>query len=575
MEQPRPASPGDRLAWAKALTYGGRIEEAAREADALVADDDARIAFDARILAARARLMLRHTQEAIAALRAASPATTDDAALRDAYLARALANDDEHGEATALADALLSRVGELRPSTQRVVRATGLHVCLIAGRIAKARAIAESATWLPSPIEIAARAALTAESGALGEVEPLLARAEGLVAPTHSLRAYTALVRIRTRTAAGDFAGVDAQVDASLAHNASMKYGDQYPWAMIEARRLAIARGRGALPEWATGMPMPSGPTARFLDAYARVHAARSGASSRGGLHGDARPDAGEVLDARVACLLAEAEEAIAAGDAARGVAVAEQAVALARASGLVLYEADALATLGDALVVAGRAAEAAEPAESLTALAASAPSARWQTEGTLLASIARAHVPDGALLERIAAQGDVAPVSARRARAVLEPTRHVDALDRLVVAAARARWGGASFDRIDGGAIAAPDSPWRAGWGLDPTRRAAWLPNGELRPLSEQLWRFLEAMAERGGKIDRDAIACDVLGLRDYHKLRDATRIKVAARRAREAIEDQPSNPTRVVTTDEGYAFGASPVRCLVLSKTPDVPQQ
>lgn len=152
--------------------------------------------------------------------------------------------------------------------------------------------------------------------------------------------------------------------------------------------------------------------------------------------------------------------------------------------------------------------------------------------------------------LEVIAAS-TIAPVAARRARALLgEPTR-LDRIDEAVVAAAQRRTGCRITTMVT--------SAGRGGaWGIDERTRSVWLPDRACsfadRPL---LFRILRAVADADGAIDKEALVHRAWEQRDYHPLRDDPRLHTAIRTLRRLIEDDPARPTRLVTTDVGYALG------------------
>jgi hypothetical protein len=87
------------------------------------------------------------------------------------------------------------------------------------------------------------------------------------------------------------------------------------------------------------------------------------------------------------------------------------------------------------------------------------------------------------------------------------------------------------------------------------------WLPGGrevDLRARA-QFWSILSALADHGGAASKELLAVAVWGARDYHPLRDDKRMQVAMRKLRLLLEDDASTPRRLVTTTDGYAFGAA----------------
>jgi hypothetical protein len=93
------------------------------------------------------------------------------------------------------------------------------------------------------------------------------------------------------------------------------------------------------------------------------------------------------------------------------------------------------------------------------------------------------------------------------------------------------------------------------------------WLSSGKRVDLSREptLWRVLDVLASSGGAASKERIAAEVWDVREYHPLRHDQRLQTAVRRLRVAIEDDASQPARLVTTDDGYRFGTSaPLRRL-----------
>ena len=76
-----------------------------------------------------------------------------------------------------------------------------------------------------------------------------------------------------------------------------------------------------------------------------------------------------------------------------------------------------------------------------------------------------------------------------------------------------------------------------------------------------ELLWRVLATLADAGGRASKEELVLSVWEEHDYHPLRHDNRLQAAVRKLRRAIEDDPSTPRRVVTT-EGYALGGAVYR-------------
>lgn len=84
-------------------------------------------------------------------------------------------------------------------------------------------------------------------------------------------------------------------------------------------------------------------------------------------------------------------------------------------------------------------------------------------------------------------------------------------------------------------------------------------LPDARRVDLSkrELLGRLLQVLVNHGGSASKERLVLEAWGEREYHPLRHDNRLQAAVRKLRRAIEDNPSKPTRFVTTEDGYAIG------------------
>src|SRR5262249_59290369 len=112
-----------------------------------------------------------------------------------------------------------------------------------------------------------------------------------------------------------------------------------------------------------------------------------------------------------------------------------------------------------------------------------------------------------------VAALRDVAPVAARRARALLGEAAPLDQIDVRVVDAV---WRGAAPWRVE---LIGGDRPGQ-GFGIDGLRRELWDSHGRRVKLAGQplLWRCLETLAELGGAAARREVFRRVSGGADPH---------------------------------------------------------
>jgi len=249
-------------------------------------------------------------------------------------------------------------------------------------------------------------------------------------------------------------------------------------------------------------------------------------------------PNDSELITVQVVHAIVQAEAALLAGQADAAQAACARALELARLHGQVLLEGDALITRCEVAVAFAR-PDLGEAAAALAKLADQIGSPRLRAEARFFSAGV-----DAAELEELAALGDLAPAAARRAQRLLGCATRVDSLDAVLV------------DRLRAGIEGPP--AYQSGWGLDPARKAVWLPGRWIdlaaAPLSQQI---LTVVAAAGGSISKDDLVCRAWGESEYHPLRHDKRMQIAVHRLRKQIEDDPAAPRRLVTTPDGYALG------------------
>src|SRR5262249_26829591 len=150
----------------------------------------------------------------------------------------------------------------------------------------------------------------------------------------------------------------------------------------------------------------------------------------------------------------------------------------------------------------------------------------------------------DLAAIEAVAAEIDVAPVAARRARALLGNHPPLDAVDRAVVAALRAR---RSLSGLS--VVVSPESEWTPGWRWAEGALRVVLPGGrgvDLAARSVQA-ALLSALARARAASKEDLVRA-AWRVGDYHPLRDDKRLQVAIRALRDTVEDDARDPRRIV---------------------------
>jgi hypothetical protein len=233
-----------------------------------------------------------------------------------------------------------------------------------------------------------------------------------------------------------------------------------------------------------------------------------------------------------------------------------------ARSTGYGVVEAESLQAQADLYLVFGRWPEASAAAKRLLALGAAFPSARFATEAQFLAMLAAEGPLDPAVIATTAALGNVAPIAARRAQALLGYQPRLDAVDRRVLESVASKSKSiATLERI------APSGPVHfqtEAWGLDEVRQHVFFSDGRTVDFSRRHlhWRVLIAIADGQGTASKEALVRQAWESADYHPLRDDARLQMAIRKLREEIEADASSPLRLVTVESGYGFGGEAFR-------------
>ena len=245
---------------------------------------------------------------------------------------------------------------------------------------------------------------------------------------------------------------------------------------------------------------------------------------------------------------LGAARAELADGDPSEAVEAARRVARAARRAGLAVYEAEALLLLSDGLFVGLSLAELSEVTQTLVDRAEALGSPRLRYHVAFYAGHG-----DPAELERLAGAEEVAPRVARRARALLGVRASTDAVDALVLATARTSWTERRIETLG------PAGEYRPAWGLDASLSRVWLPDGRTIALAKKplLFRILCTLADQGGEATKETLIHRAWAEREYHPMRHDPKLHVSIRALRKAIEDDPSEPSRLLTTDDGYALG------------------
>lgn len=535
--RPEGETPADRLAWARTLLARGKPDEARAFAAPLL-EEGTPAALEAALLVASAAGRSGDYEGALEALEHAGSVGETTLGLRVAQcrwaleageldaarplgtLARELEGADAKEETWCDLAAACERRGELRAALQILDnlehrRRGGIE--LLTARVAAL-----------------IRAWISVERG-----DPTLARSLAeMVAPytrePSALAPRRTAVELAARWLIGDLTAFDSVL--ALARNRAA--GRDAP----TERRLASldARVRCALGETPTNED-GSGPAALW--------AARWGHAPEGVPSADRRDGVWHFL--------AVAAAALARGDALAATKAAQDGAGEAERWGFVELGLEAHALRAEALASTGELRTLAEAAEELQRRAKAAGSERFALRARFFGALAGGRL-DPATAEMLAARAGTAPTVARWARVALGAAEPLDRADATLLGALREQGSLGeirTLEHSDGAGVT-----WRPAWGLDLAERVVWLPDGQRLALGSRAvqWRILECLASSEGLgVDKETLVQRAWDEREYHPGKHDGRLYVAIRKLRAAIEDDPSAPERLRTTEDGYGLG------------------
>jgi len=566
VQPPDQPSIEDQWMWARALYGQGRFEQAAEAARTVrgAANQDRERAFECGLLESRALRSLGHSGQALTVLDKLEAEQPGEIARREVVAAVYHVDLGEHRaglDAIARArphfDSLDGRA-RLEVGYGRVVA----HYRL--GELAKASevleemvaSVGERALFLEhGRMLLLLRAGIAADEGRLDEARAVYQRLEPLAAASSGLRPYVRGAHAACRFAMGDLAGLDDDIESLEGEIRELPSDHDIACSVATLRtRLRAARGEAAAtvtPElWASDRSFFQ----KLQGLVTLEHNLRAGT-----YESDDWPAVEAFADNAELQVWAELCAALAAAakgsfdDASHHVGAA---VETARQAGYGALEAEATNVRCEVLTAAGRLDEVARLVENLTAMAERLPSARLMQAARFFGAVTAADGLDAARLEQIAAADETAPASARRARALLGGTPPLDALETELLTNLRAREPAVTIELLSD----SQERPgWTAGWGMDEPATAVWLPDGRRVQFSTDAlpWRILATIADHEGSVSKEDLVLAAWDEQEYHPLRHDNRLRLAVRKLRQVLEDDASNPTRVLTTSDGYAFG------------------
>jgi DNA-binding winged helix-turn-helix (wHTH) protein len=298
--------------------------------------------------------------------------------------------------------------------------------------------------------------------------------------------------------------------------------------------------------------------------AEQRLAVAQIELSLRRGDHADARDDvAGLAGEVPLLLLIVAGLGHLLAGNPGEAIAASDEAVRRSQACGDLLLESEARRSLCDVLIASGDDVRLPEQVRALKELSARFPSRRLALDVLVYELLYRSEPPDPVVVEMLAGSQGCSAMASRRARALLGENVLLDAIDRLVLRDAGRRHGGWKAETMT---CTPPDSqPTRTvSWGLNCDRRTVWLDDGREVALQQSpiLWRVLTTLARRRGQATKEQLI-DEAWDEPYHPLKHDNRLRLAIRKLRKLIEDDPSHPTRLVTVADGYALLGTVRQC------------
>jgi hypothetical protein len=561
-----------RLLWARALYVRGQlpaaIEVARAIAERLKPGESELLRFGAGLLRLHAFFILGRYEEMAEVVATLHPQTPEQEAFVDSYRALCLYLSSEMREAMSVVD----RVGRLLPSLSASARCElGVRLTIVdffLGRVHHAdglldlasNASSELAFGLSGRMWLLLRADVAFLGGRFVELRALLERLRANTALHDVHWPYVHFVEIFLSWGAGELSGLDERIGYLTRKMAAARNRHLHSWCVFHGAHLATAYARPAARDPA--FPLAEGATLSWPDVQPSAadmasialfeNRLRQGASVEVAPSGYAERFTAMPC-ATVRLVLAQAH--FLAGQSGEALDELAAASKLSSEIGLRFLVAEAEQLRCEILLGAGRESELAERARALAEMAENFPSARFAAEARFYLAAAGAPLESPVTLEVLASKLDVAPVAARRARALLGMDAALDAIDRRIIERIRTRAMPARIETVVAGSL-----PSGAGWGLDGRRKTVWLPEGKTVELAAHpvIWRTLEALAQHGGHLERGELFRLVWNEAEFHPLRHKSRLHTMVNRLRQMLEKDPEQPTRFLTTVEGYRFGS-----------------
>jgi hypothetical protein len=537
-----PDAPEDRLLWAHGLLRSGRPRQALDALHAITTQED-----EVQILRARAMCDAGYAEDAVDLLREIEPSSPADRARRDLHLAKALYHADDSEGSARMLERVRRELDALPPTVARELSGERRGMLMQLGLRDEVSDDPgeETRGWgVQSLVYYALRLAGSGRFGGSSKLLERVTQTGDLPAGSSVLSGVFAGV---LRVPKGEFRGLDTVATHLVQEAEQLGNATLYHWAYMLERLVNLGRAqeRPEIP-WSPSIPLPTGVPERYLRVLRASHAARRGERVSEDEMPRARPGDGPLVEC--VCQLSEAHVRLLSGDPERAAFLAAQVSRKLAREGYDFFEGEAVLIRAYAELVLGRTVELARGVEELSNVGAASQSRRYTALARLLRT-ALAEEPDVPVLLATRHEGDSAPAIIRVAAALLGVPNGCDAQDRLIADAMLSRW------RSRVVPLSADRAPT---WVVDPATRTVHLP-GRSVDASPLAIKILEGLFVNGGRATLAELAALGWDIDEYHQLRDSKRVHVAIRRLRTLIEDDPSTPTRVITTEEGYELASS----------------